>query len=200
MKNKVDEFKGEYRFLSNFYPASVQYGGIEYPTVENYYQAQKTLDIDERYHISRGDAYEAKRASYYLKIRPDWEDIKIGVMRFGLCQKFHKGTLMRKLLETEDMTLEEGNTWGDTFWGIDLVEGKGQNHLGKLLMELRSVRLGQLTVALSYLLPVEPNLQCVVDSLMANRVHEAIKYAKVCQESLDPYSTAYITLQTTLLS
>jgi predicted NAD-dependent protein-ADP-ribosyltransferase YbiA (DUF1768 family) len=39
------------------------------------------------------------------------------------------------LLETGDAELIEGNDWGDTFWGV--CGGKGNNFLGKLLMEVR---------------------------------------------------------------
>ena len=40
------------------------------------------------------------------------------------------------LLETNTKELIEGNNHGDTYWGI--VNGKGENMLGKLLMEVRS--------------------------------------------------------------
>jgi predicted NAD-dependent protein-ADP-ribosyltransferase YbiA (DUF1768 family) len=29
------------------------------------------------------------------------------------------------------------NTWSDTFWGVDLKTGKGDNNLGKLIMKIR---------------------------------------------------------------
>ena len=41
------------------------------------------------------------------------------------------------LLATGDANLEEGNTWNDTFWGVDLANGCGQNNLGKILMKIR---------------------------------------------------------------
>lgn len=34
------------------------------------------------------------------------------------------------------MINNEGNTWGDKFWGV--CDGEGENHLGKLLMEVRA--------------------------------------------------------------
>ena len=40
----VTEFQGEYRFLSNFWPAQVVFEGVTYPTSEHAYQAAKTLD------------------------------------------------------------------------------------------------------------------------------------------------------------
>ena len=39
------------------------------------------------------------------------------------------------LLATDDMEIIEGNVWGDTFWGV--CDGKGENNLGKVLMEVR---------------------------------------------------------------
>jgi hypothetical protein len=52
-----------------------------------------------------------------------------------LCQKFTNSELRQKLLATEDAILIEGNTWGDTFWGV--CKGVGKNHLGKILMAIR---------------------------------------------------------------
>ena len=43
---------------------------------------------------------------------------------------------MRLLLETKNKHLEEMNWWGDVYWGTD-ENGKGENMLGKLLMEIR---------------------------------------------------------------
>jgi hypothetical protein len=44
--------------------------------------------------------------------------------------------LKQLLLATGDKELIEGNTWGDTFWGV--CNGIGQNHLGKILMAKRT--------------------------------------------------------------
>jgi len=43
--------------------------------------------------------------------------------------------LAQKLVDTGARDLIEGNTWGDTFWGIS--GGKGENNLGKLLINQR---------------------------------------------------------------
>ena len=69
-------------------------------------------------------------------MRTDWEQIKVGVMKDLVLQKFTKHKeLKEKLLATGDAYLEETNTWNDIFWGV--CKGKGQNHLGKILMEVR---------------------------------------------------------------
>jgi N-glycosidase YbiA len=57
------------------------------------------------------------------------------VMRGLLRQKFSSGELYEKLLATGDALLVEGNSWGDRYWGQ--VQGTGENHLGKLLMQVR---------------------------------------------------------------
>jgi predicted NAD-dependent protein-ADP-ribosyltransferase YbiA (DUF1768 family) len=31
----------------------------------------------------------------------------------------------------------EGNSWGDSFWGVSLDTGMGTNHLGRILMDIR---------------------------------------------------------------
>jgi len=59
-------------------------------------------------------------------------------MAEGLRQKFSDPDLRNRLLATGDAELVEGTTWGDVTWGIDLNTGEGENHLGKLLMELRT--------------------------------------------------------------
>ena len=48
---KIGEFQGRYRFLSNFWPATVEFEGMTYPTVEHAYQSAKTLDMGERRRI-----------------------------------------------------------------------------------------------------------------------------------------------------
>ena len=69
-------------------------------------------------------------------MRPDWNDIRVDIMRNIVNAKFTQNPdLMNKLLETNDAELLEGNWWKDTFWGI--CNGEGENNLGKILMEIR---------------------------------------------------------------
>ena len=135
--DKIAEFQGEYRFLSNFWPAEVVYEGITYPTAEHAYQAAKTLDIEQRKKISAlPTPAEAKTAGRALKLRDDWETAKFTVMEDVVRYKFtHHAELRAKLLATGDLLLEEGNTWGDRVWGV--YQGQGENRLGKILMKIR---------------------------------------------------------------
>ena len=135
----ISEFQGEFRFLSNFWPCEVELEGIRFPSVEHAYQSAKTLDLKKRKQISEMTSPgEAKRAGNTLILRPDWEEIKIEVMRELLRQKFDitkHYDLWLELHMTKPEELVEGNWWEDTFWGV--CKGKGENHLGKLLMEIR---------------------------------------------------------------
>lgn len=133
----IDSFQGTYRFLSNFWPASVEFEGMKYPSVEHAYQAAKTFDIILRDKIRHTPSPGAtKRLAHTFELRPDWEDIKLMVMLDLLRQKFQHLALQELLLDTENQELVEGNTWGDTFWGVCGERG-GYNHLGNLLMQVR---------------------------------------------------------------
>jgi hypothetical protein len=138
MTEIIDRFEGKYRFLSNFYPCKIIYQGIEYPSVEHAYQASKTLDISSRQKIAeKKTPTEAKRMGRKVKLRNDWEQIKLDLMEELIKQKFSNHQDLRdKLLRTNQSELIEGNTWGDNFWGI--YKGRGENHLGKILMKVRN--------------------------------------------------------------
>ncbi len=132
----IEEFQGKNRFLSNFYPAKVEFDGVVYPTVEHAYQAAKTLDPALRKKIRdvvRPGA--AKHLGRGVPLRPDWETVKCRVMFLLLRWKFHHQPLRGWLLATGDGELVEGNRWGDTYWGV--CRGEGENRLGKLLMQVR---------------------------------------------------------------
>src|SRR5271155_2124584 len=114
----IDKFQGEYRFLSNFWPAKVILDGGPYFSVEHAYQAAKTINSMERRQIQAmvkpGDA---KKSGKKVTQREDWGEIKIITMRFLLNQKFANAELRLKLLQTDGQELVEGNHWGDVFWG-----------------------------------------------------------------------------------
>jgi ribA/ribD-fused uncharacterized protein len=133
----IDSFSGEYRFLSNFYPAQFYWNGYSFPTSEHAFQMAKAIKhSDQEFVRAAPTAGQAKRRGRIIEKRPDWESIKLQVMREVVAAKFQQNLdLMLKLIETGDVELIEGNTWGDTYWGV--CRGKGENHLGKILMELR---------------------------------------------------------------
>ncbi len=131
------EFKDEYAWLSNFEPCQV----YVYPSVEHAFQAMKTLDSFKRNKIRLcGTAGAAKRLGSKVPLRPDWDRIKDKVMLACLEAKFRDPGLRAKLAATGDAHIEEGNHWGDRYWGVSPVgSGNGKNKLGKLLMQVREI-------------------------------------------------------------
>lgn len=122
--------------MSNFYPVSIEYEGLIYPSVEHAFQAAKTVSVYQRAGILEAPTPTlAKRMGKQVTLRPNWEDIKIRVMESLIKQKFQHKELKEKLLATGNEELIEGNWWGDTFWGV--YKGKGFNYLGKILMKIR---------------------------------------------------------------
>ena len=130
------EFRNNKYFLSNFYECKIKYEGIEYPSVENAYQASKTNDIEKKKEFTNIKPIEAKRLGRQLKIRNDFEKNKKHIMTKLVEIKFNNKDLKLKLINTGDELLEEKNTWGDTYWGT--CNGIGENNLGKILMNIRN--------------------------------------------------------------
>lgn len=135
--DKIDSFRGQYSFLSNFHPCEILYENLIYKSSEALYQAMKTDDHEEKRKIAILETPgQAKRAGRKLKSTRDWNNRRISCMEKTLIIKFKDPLLRKKLLETGNTELVETNDWGDKFWGIS--GGIGENHLGKLLMRVRS--------------------------------------------------------------
>ena len=134
----IEEFQGQYRFLSNFYSCTFTYNGITYQSSEAAFQAQKVTDEDYRLKFSNLNPGEAKKLGRYVPLRSDWEEVKDDIMFEVVLAKFTSNSeLQEKLLETGCEELVEGNTWGDQYWGK--VNGVGQNKLGQILMHVRTL-------------------------------------------------------------
>ena len=133
---KITSFTDSHYFLSNFYSCPVLFEGATYPSAEHAYQAAKIANPDHRLAILNARSPGvAKRMGQDVTLRPSWDAMRISVMRTILAAKFNDSGLRARLLATGSAELVEGNNWNDTFWGV--CRGKGSNHLGRLLMELR---------------------------------------------------------------
>ena len=143
----ISGFNGRWSFLSNFYPCLIYHQGLEYKSVEAFYVAMK-IDSDQiingKYYTS-GDFREMiskldnpgliKKIGQKVKLRKDWDSKKLEYMNWAVREKFKDESLKEMLLLTGDQEIIEENYWGDTFWCV--CKGKGQNHLGKILMKVR---------------------------------------------------------------
>lgn len=136
-ERSIHGFVGDYRWLSNFYPCPIAFGGLEYHSAEAIYQSCK-FPPAERAVYTRLDAAAAKKLAHSKTVDTAWWDArKDEVMREALWAKFSQNPeLAARLLATRDKVLEETNWWDDTYWGV--YRGQGKNTLGRLLMETRN--------------------------------------------------------------
>jgi len=144
MTDPILYFRGEYHFLSNFYPSEVEMDGQVFPTVEHAYQAAKSPDFGVRKQIASLDTPKAAKAAGRRIKRPkNWFAVNLGIMESLVRQKFTRhADLHEQLLATGDAELVEGNVWNDRFFGMiwnnKTGEWVGENHLGKILMRVRA--------------------------------------------------------------
>lgn len=134
---KIERFEGDHEFLSNFFPCEIDFEGKKYPTSEHAFQAAKTLDEGEREKVRLAKKPgSAKALGKKVSLRDNWKFTRTAWMETILRIKFANPVLREKLRATGNADLVEGNTWGDTFWGVS--RGKGENRLGKILMKIRA--------------------------------------------------------------
>lgn len=135
----INQFKNEYRWLSNFVPCSIELDGQMYKSVEHAYQSAKSEDDWnwKEFCVLETSSAEVKRQSKLIILRKDWDDVKENIMLDCLRQKFSQEPYKQLLLDTKNEQIQEGNWWGDDYWGVDLKTGKGQNKLGKMIMKIR---------------------------------------------------------------
>jgi ribA/ribD-fused uncharacterized protein len=147
MVEEIPQFRGRYSCFSNFYEREVLYEGVMYPSSEHAFQAAKTLDAAGREKVRKQLTCRlAKKMGRALKLRPDWEDVKVQVMEDIVRDKFTRHEDLRAiLLSTGEATLVEGNHWHDYTWGVCSCKRcpPGKNFLGKVLMKIRGELRGQ---------------------------------------------------------
>ena len=130
------QMKDEYFFLSNFYPCEIKTTYGTFPSVENAYQSMKDVNkANLFFNITPGKAKRLGSNPNIIHLRADWEEIKLQLMEDLIRQKFQKEEMKNQLIKvTEPIT--EDNNWGDSYWGV--YNGKGENHLGKILTKIRN--------------------------------------------------------------
>lgn len=136
---KVDE---PYGCFSNFSPHGIHLKGLDWPTVEHYYQAHKFLGTENEFLMAKIRAAKTPEEAAQLgrdrtrKLRPDWEAAKLAIMKEAVWAKFSTHPdIQQVLLDTGDRPLVEDSP-KDYFWGCG-ADRTGHNHLGKLLMSVR---------------------------------------------------------------
>lgn len=140
----VTVFRGDYFFLSNMspleIPATTPYG--ELPTTEHIYLFYKSDDADWKQRCCyMGNPFKLKRetrkGNSEFKLTDKWNDVyRIKLMWHLVLFKFGERNpkLKKQLKELKDFLILEGNSHGDTFFGVIDKTHKGRNILGLLLM------------------------------------------------------------------
>ena len=136
---KFYKVNDDYGFMSNFAPYPFSDGSKIWATSEHYFQAQKFLvpQIQEKIRriVSPMDAALEGR-NRQNPLRPDWEEVKDGVMLQALRMKFSQNPdIAKELLATGDAIIIE-HTRNDAYWA-DGGDGSGKNKLGLFLMQVR---------------------------------------------------------------
>ena len=136
----IISFDKQYFFLSNYSMYTTPYNGLNFTNSEAAFHAQKSLDENERKKFELLKPNDSKRLGRSINLRDDWEEVKDNIMYEIVKSKFDNNSdIKKKLLDTGNRELYEGNTWNDKYWGV-VKEGNnliGKNTLGKILMKLR---------------------------------------------------------------
>ncbi len=134
----INQFKGEYDFLSNRFNCRFVWQGLKYGSAEAAFQASKCEDEAERKVYASCSVDKAALRGKEQIPYSGWETARISIMESILQAKFEQNpALMEKLKETGNRILINGNSKQETFWGVDLYSWQGENHLGKIIMKIR---------------------------------------------------------------
>jgi ribA/ribD-fused uncharacterized protein len=135
------KFQDEYKWLSNFAPVEIEYGGMLFPSTENAYQACKSNSLEHATKCSLCAPNISKRLGKICKQRKDWLDIRMKVMYDLTMLKYKHVEFAIQLINIGEQEIVEGNMWHDNFWGNCMCPKcsgfKGENNLGKIIMNVR---------------------------------------------------------------
>ena len=99
---KIDHFRGEYAFLSNFWEAPVTYQGLTYGSNEAAFQAQKCMTEGEKMEFTQNEDLKWRligTGDAYLEEGNTWHDTCWGVdAKTGTGQN-HLGKILMKVRE-----------------------------------------------------------------------------------------------------
>lgn len=142
---RVCFYEQDFYVLSNFSAFTLDWRNLRFDTSEAAYHYEKFIGGGARANVTANAILRARSAHDAFKLaeenkarrRPDWDCVKVGIMRDILRAKAAQHEYVRrKLLATGDRELVE-NSWRDDFWGWG-PNRDGQNMLGRLWMEVRA--------------------------------------------------------------
>ena len=140
--DKINSFRGDYYFLSNYYHVDFEFRGLTYHSSEAAFQAQKCATEEGKMKYTQmTNPTRAKMAGKRETLPEGWLEQGPALMKEILRAKFSDPELAEMLLATGGAYLEEGNKWHDNRWGKCVCpacqDKEAHNYLGKALMEVR---------------------------------------------------------------
>ena len=129
----------DYGWLSNSAPYPISLESKMWYTAEHYFQTQKFHDETVQKEILRTrSAVEVIRiaSNPKLRVRRDWDKLKVGFMLTAVRTKFTQIPDLKKLLLNTGEAELIDHTADDSYWG-DGGDGSGKNMLGMVLMDVR---------------------------------------------------------------
>jgi len=141
-KPKIIVGEGENKYLSTFEEYKFKENGIDYKSVEHYFQSKKfeRTNPEAAQEIrDSGTSQEANVAGRSnKKMRPDWDSIKYEIMYNANYLKFKDNpTLKEKLLNTGDAEIIQQSDQ-EFYWSQNFQDPPtGRNLLGKILKDIR---------------------------------------------------------------
>lgn len=135
----IYKFQGEYEFLSNRFVCEFIWEGLRYTNAEAAFQSSKCANPQDRDLFGGLSAKKAMAKGSKITPPEGWEERQTEIMKAVLLAKFSQNPdLMNKLLATGESLLVNGNSQRELFWGVDTYSWRGENNLGKILMEIRN--------------------------------------------------------------
>ena len=128
-----------YSEFSNFAPYGIAMDDVWWRTVEHYFQAQKFHDAAYRERIRLSNKPKDAKAlgmTRDIPLRPDWEEVKDGIMLEAVTVKFQTHAELAELLLSTGERMIVENAPMDGYWGCG-PDGNGLNKLGRILMQVR---------------------------------------------------------------
>lgn len=135
---EILQFKGDYAFLSNDYPADVTYEGIAYPCAASAFLASKFADPEQKKAIAQMPPEKAKQRYSAIPGRSDWQKCQTAVMEEVVSLKFRQHPELKEMLAATGQRRLINGSKKDTYWGVNPITWKGENRLGLILMKIRN--------------------------------------------------------------
>lgn len=121
---------------------SITVDNITYPSIENAFQATRFVDLATKRKFMYFTPNEAAyKGSHFRTTVKDWSYHKYDFMYKILKTKLEDSRFRNALLDTDSEEIIITNTQHENDWGVctcPSCRNRGQNNLGKLLMQLRN--------------------------------------------------------------